>query len=438
MNQTIIIKKKKIILFLLVILFLFSFVNFGLAECANDNDCPNEFKCINNECVRPLEVVYPQIGNEPSPKTVTSGLPNYIKYIFNFVVSVIGFIILGILIYNGVLYLTSVGDAQKMRNAKDGIIYAFLGGILLISSVLIFNTINPQLMIMELPKIKPLEEIIQPGIYICNYKVKEDINKIIEDYSLEGYPVNLTEDEIKTQKEAAEKLKNIIWNQNNKNQKCLKVNFSGNLQNFKITKNNTIFAIPSIKIIEDSRQAYYDYGLILHEKEDYSGKCYLINQDTNNIYQQIKSFSAGELDFNARSITLFQKPSSEPQGDGVTLYECFNYNKQGQCVDNHPTPLSNNFKPEGDDNLIKIENLQELGENTRSIVVSSNFLALLFEKDDFDGLCKIVTENKPDLTDFPLGSCKCQKSSWYTFGIWNNKQCIPCLNSMIVIKGNRL
>jgi len=444
-------KKKKIVLFLAFTLLFFSFANFSLAKCENDNDCQivskesqRTIRCIDTdndgekECVRSLEIVYPQIGSKFVPKTVASGLPDYIKYIFNFAVSIIGLIIFGALIYNGALYLTSVGNPQKMGNAKDGIISAFLGGILLISSVLIFHTINPQLTIMKLPKIKPLEQVEQAGIYICNYKVpaSEKLGDTIKNYTLEEHQAELTEEEIKKQGEAAEKLKKIIWN--SKTKICPRANFSGPLQNFEMTKDKTIFAIPSIKITSGKRQAIYEYGIILHEKEDFGGNCYLVNQKESNIYQQIKDFSAKDLSFSARSITIFQKPSSEPKGNGVTLYECFDYNKEGQCKEEDKSPLSKIFNPEAED-FKKFNDLGKLKKNTRSISFSpkNSYLALLFEKESFKGQCQVIPESRTDLADLPLGCCnkKIIKKRRFWF---DKKTCYPCLNSMIVVKGHRL
>ena len=435
---------KKFIFLLSVILFLLFFIGFALAKCPASG-CPKGFKCIDNECVRQLELVYPQIGGggKPVPKTVAFGLPKYIKYIFNLAVAFIGLIIFGALVYNGALYLTSAGSPQKMKDARDGIISAFFGGVLLLSSVLIFNTINPQLTIMELPKVNPLEQTILSGIYICNYNVQKEypnfnLKQIIRDYALEGRSGRLTKSEIDRQKKAAEKLKKIIWNPDKKKKRCLKVNFSGDLQNLTLHKQETIFAVPSIKVETSGlkRKIEYNYGLVLHEKENYSGRCYLLNQDKGDLYSQIDGFSTQNANFDARSITLFQKPSSEPQGDGVTLYECFNYNKQGQCKEKHETPLSYSFKP-GKKDFAKTKDLKGLEENARSIAFSSkSYFALLFKGDNFNDRCQLIAGNRPDLADLPLGCCNKKKIKKRRFRF--DKICYPCINSMIVVKGNRL
>ncbi len=124
-------KIKFLILFSLIFIFLsFSFV------LAQD---------------RELEVKYPDIPGTIKPETVTALLPDYLKYIFNFTIIAIGFVILGLLIRSGITYLTSAGQPTKFKEAKDQIFSAFLGLIILLSSYLILTTINPQLAIFDLP-----------------------------------------------------------------------------------------------------------------------------------------------------------------------------------------------------------------------------------------------------------------------------------------------
>ncbi len=101
-----------------------------------------------------LEVGYPEIGGI-KPETVATGLPEYVKYIFNFAVSFFGLVILGALLWSGFLYLTSVGKPDKLKEAKDRIVSAFLGLIILLSSYIVFTNINPQLVIFNIPLLTP-------------------------------------------------------------------------------------------------------------------------------------------------------------------------------------------------------------------------------------------------------------------------------------------
>ncbi len=123
--------KKKI----LIILVLFALFSFGFVFAQ-----------------RNLEVDYPGLfGSAPSlgEKDI---LPKYVSYIFNFAVAISGLIALGALIYAGFRYLTSSGDPSKMQDAKEQIISAFWGLLIILASFLILQNINPQLTLMEIKK----------------------------------------------------------------------------------------------------------------------------------------------------------------------------------------------------------------------------------------------------------------------------------------------
>ncbi len=123
--------KKVFVVSLLVFVFLFSFT---LVFAQN------------------FEIDYPTIfGLTPG-----STLAEYVRYIFSFAVFVVGFILLGSLIWGGVLYMTAAGDPSKLKDAKNQITGAFLGVILLLSSYLILYTIDPTLLEFIIP---PIEEI---------------------------------------------------------------------------------------------------------------------------------------------------------------------------------------------------------------------------------------------------------------------------------------
>jgi len=444
-------KRGGFFILLLVFLLLFGAVNYSLAKkCNNDSDCggtTTTVRCIDHRCVRTLEITYPQIGKGPVPQTTAFGLPDYINYIFKFAVAVIGIIIFGVLTYNGFLYITSAGRPEQMSRAKTGIFSAFLGGLLLISSVLIFRTINPQLTVMNLPETASLEQIIQPGIYVCNYTVSKDLNNIINDYVQEQDSPELDEAQKEVQRKAADQLRHILWDPDSKHG-CPRVNFSGDLKNYSVENDYTIFAIPSIEITKQGRKAVYEYGIILHEKEKFSGKSYLVNAEggtSGAIYEQIHDFAAKGMPFEAKSVTLFQKPALEPQGQGATLYECFNYNREGACKDHNP-PLSQKFKPQGDADFQKFDQGElkapggkSLVSNSRSISFApeGSYFAILFEKAGFGGASKVVPENMSDLADLPLGCCNQKVIEVKTFW-WDKKICYPCLNSMIIVKGHIL
>jgi hypothetical protein len=419
---------KKIILILIIFVFLFIFANFG-------------------KSARPFELKYPRIAGDEL--TVREGLPGYVKYIFHLAVGIIGFVIFGVLIYNGIRYLVSAGNPEQMADARTGILYAFFGGMLLLCSFLIFETINPQLKILKLPPIKPVEQVIIPGVYICNYQVSNvgDLRDALTNY---------IEKSGKEQIEAAKKLRAIIWNPKEK-KGCQRINTSDNLQNFKggVSKNNTIFIVPTILIDKDTKARIpkYEYGIVLHQKENFDGKCdYYPKEDSkNSIYHQIEDFSAKDLNFNARSVTLFQKPSEEPSGDGVTLYSCFNYNRDvdenGQC--DGIVAINKSFQPDGGDiikipeNELVVSSTNTLKDNSRSISFSpkASYLALLYDNPDPNNVkkCTCLSHNHPNLYDVlrKTGDCATGRFAWF-WNIFTIGKCRTLVGSMIVIEGSKL
>ena len=87
-------------------------------------------------------------------------------YIFNFVIAIIGLIALGALIWSGIQYFTSAGNAETIKSAKGRIKSAFWGIIILLFSYLILTTINPQLIIFQLPGLPEIETTELPSTLI--------------------------------------------------------------------------------------------------------------------------------------------------------------------------------------------------------------------------------------------------------------------------------
>jgi hypothetical protein len=131
-------KRKKIFLFFLFLFFLL--FSFTFAQ----------------------ELKYPKVSGGPTI-TATSTFTEYAKYLFNFFIFVSGLVALGVLIWAGILWLTSAGDPSKIEEAKTKAIGAFLGLIILVFSYVIVITINPTMRFFHLKKLSP-----NYGIYIID------------------------------------------------------------------------------------------------------------------------------------------------------------------------------------------------------------------------------------------------------------------------------
>jgi len=115
--------------------------------------------------IRLPEINYPPVpifGAEPPQiftKKINEKIPGYtpemalplsIQYFYYLALFVSGLITLGAIVYGGILYLISTGNAAKMAAAREQILGSLLGLIILVSSYLILTAINPQLAIFSI------------------------------------------------------------------------------------------------------------------------------------------------------------------------------------------------------------------------------------------------------------------------------------------------
>lgn len=99
---------------------------------------------------------YPTISGQTL--TGESGLPEVIKYIYLFGLGAAGFVALLAILIGAIMYVFSAGRPDKAKDAKDRILSALLGILILLASVLILRTINPDLINigLTLEEIKPV------------------------------------------------------------------------------------------------------------------------------------------------------------------------------------------------------------------------------------------------------------------------------------------
>lgn len=112
-----------------------------------------------------LEINYPRIpisGVLPPQDFVKNAPQNqiislYALYFFNLIIWLSGIIAFGVLIYGGFRYLTSAGNPERITAAREQIISAFFGILILLSSYIVLQVLNPYLIRLEIPDLKEIK-----------------------------------------------------------------------------------------------------------------------------------------------------------------------------------------------------------------------------------------------------------------------------------------
>jgi len=117
--------------------------------------------------------------------TTTPSIAKYVQGIYNYAIGIVGILAAVVLMWGGVVWLTSGGSAERVNSAKSWIGAALSGLVLVLTSYLILSTINPDLVIF-----KPLE-VINVGEkrieLVCCEGVNKDLGNVV------GYAEIMTE-----------------------------------------------------------------------------------------------------------------------------------------------------------------------------------------------------------------------------------------------------
>ena len=170
-----------------------------------------------------LEINYPRLPGVTAPQDFVNTaskeeIPSlYIKYFFNLAIWISGLLLLGSLIFAGIRYLTSSGQPEKIIAARQQISAAFLGVLILLLAVLIFNVLNPELISLKLPKKEPPKVFEKPKIDLpsttteytrTSIDVELPLGPAIEDYLFSTSSRNNIRINASTTLDIATKLKN--------------------------------------------------------------------------------------------------------------------------------------------------------------------------------------------------------------------------------------
>ncbi|MFH1036795.1 MAG: pilin [Patescibacteria group bacterium] len=329
---------------------------------------------------RPLEIDYPNAPGAVTPSSVEgTNLPDYVKYIFNFAIGVATLLALGVIIIGGVRHAASAGNPTTISDANGQIISGLTGLGILLASWMILTTINPQLVVFKQLELGEISSRPGPGVWLCNSPVTE-----------------------------LENLSNGTGNQEILNgistSTCFIANAAGDFPRYFNDKIKNIYLINS----EATK-----YGAVLFADVGQSGEC------------QVRT-SSGSVVSKLSSVVPFII-KSDPQGDGVTLYEQTDFNTD---VQGSVKPTSGSFGV-GTHGSIGAKPVRSLGISLVNNVQTQQkqYIVVVSDKTPaFDGTkrCETFEASDHDLLDnYRVGSF----CGWF----WDR---YPCIDSLYIIGGS--
>lgn len=107
-------------------------------------------------------------------KLIIKNLPDYILTIYNFAVAAAGILAVVVIMYGGLVWASSAGNEQTITSAKETILSAIIGLIIILGSYTLLNYINPQLLNLKYAEIPiiggipdiPCADAIDTKIYV--------------------------------------------------------------------------------------------------------------------------------------------------------------------------------------------------------------------------------------------------------------------------------
>ena len=117
--------------FIVMLILLFAFI-FSLTTITQAQGLKDAFSVNNDDNKDPLDTVAKAGGYKTDD--APNQLNTHIATIINVVLSMLGIIFLLLMLYGGFLWMTAAGDEPKVTKAKDLIIAAIIGVILIVSA----------------------------------------------------------------------------------------------------------------------------------------------------------------------------------------------------------------------------------------------------------------------------------------------------------------
>ncbi len=347
-----------------------------------------------------LEVKYPSIQGIRPIAEGEDALPIFIRYIFTFAIAIAGLIAFAVLVFAGFRYLASAGNPTAMRDARESITAALLGLILLLGSVLLLITINPQLTRLTLESIEDFlleARGTLAGVYLISDEEKEIE---LEDKILRVFKNVPTTGSISD-------LALQTYNFDNQTQKiCFQTDWRNDIQ----------------------------FNAVLHTERDFKGKCRIFYEKEFS-HDLIFGGVGDNVKGDVSSVTIFSKSvlfPKEPAGDfAVKFYKLPTFDdEEGVC-----TITGEQVEPKDIDKCPG----DNWNDNVHSLKVGEGWVLAVFEEDDGTGKCQIFGSGRAkeisEIRTHYIGRCKVGTGSGLPiiggfFGEWK-----PCISSFAIFKG---
>ncbi len=405
---------KKFFSIVIIFIMLFGLVGFAFAQRTG----------------RDLEVEYPEIEGF-KPEQATTPVTEYFKYIFNFLIWISGLIALVVLIYAGFQYFTSAGSPERINDAKSRIGAALLGLLILFGSYLILITINPDLIVFHLPRLKPIISELPAGVLLCK---EEMLVMKAWDLTEDFKKTDSIKDEQKRIDEQRRIKKELDTIFEEITDQCYTVSSAEDIRGDFDNKVKFIYFIPHIWTDGDWEYET-EYGVIVYEDRNFEGKSYPVVshlKDPGGGWRPYEREVLVGIGFGLSSIKPFQLLYELDPNWKVTLYQKPNLNK-GVALDSEPYWLN---KPPCGDNKWWCED-KPLLWSPESIKIEGDLLAILLTSDGrsdtfFSGVDNNLLDNK-NITNEE--DCKKYITPSYGSGYWIYTKCAVAAATRLIIIG---
>ncbi len=222
-----------------------------------------------------FEVDYPEIEGIKPVYSEGDGLPEYIIYMVYLLIIIALLVTVFSLIKGGFLWMTANDKPLQIKDARGQITSAVFGLVIVLSSFVFLNSINPSLVELEELEIIEVEEEFPPGIYLSS---ETTFPPNIDDYSGHIY-----------------RIEHSVRNLEEMNVRSIRI------------------ANQVLRGGELLQKHGYYYGIVIHSKRGFQGGCDFIYNEN----PEPQDFSVPE---GISSITVIQIPLDPLEIGGVEVY----------------------------------------------------------------------------------------------------------------------